>query len=290
MRIFKINWTAILLFVSFCSSAQVEQASSNQKNLLISTSLSFARYRDFATSPLFYEGKGTSLFMGWQAINENRELTLGLDFLINLAYANAPESDFYEVNTMGIFSGLEGSVGYLRNLKQLSGQNDFKLGGTLVGNQNMRVNPSLGNSSTGIETLVNLMVSGKVQRDISRREESVVNFLFLSFRNRPVRRNLAFQLDAGVLNFNRRPSYNYAYTGFIDGTNTTNFSHAWDYYSWSMNGWRLRSKLDFTRFNSNGNGHKLAYAWDAMHSPGKHAAFQIGMHRIEYTLIINNNR
>ncbi len=154
----------------------------------------------------------------------------------------------------------------------------------------MRLNPALDNSSTGIESIVNLMLSGKVQRDISRREETVSNFLFMSIRNRPVRRTLTFQLDAGVLNFNRRPSYNYAYDAPVDGTNTSMFSYVWDYYSWSMNGWRLRSKLEFTQYTSSGNGRRIAYAWDAMHAPGKHAAYQMGMHRIEYTILINNNR
>jgi hypothetical protein len=38
--------------------------------------------------------------MGWQTINENRELSLGLNILVNLTFTNAPESDFYKVNTL----------------------------------------------------------------------------------------------------------------------------------------------------------------------------------------------
>jgi hypothetical protein len=286
---------AILLqsLVPLCLKAQSEYFDKpiKQKELLISTSLSYARYRDFATSPLFYQGRGTNLYMGWQSRNENGEFNLGLDFLINLTLANAPKSDFYEVKTMGIFSGLQGNVTYLRNLKQIKfDQYDFKVGGTLVGNQNMRLNPSLDNSSTGLESIVNLMLSAKVDRDISRRNESVTNFLFLSIRSKPVKRTLTFQTDVGILNFNRRPSYSYAYTSPIDGTNTSMFSYVWDKYSWSMNGWRLRSKLEFTQFKSSGNGHKIAYTWDAMHAPGKYAAFQAAMHRFEYTILINNNR
>jgi len=284
---------ALLVSVPFYSSGQEEHIikPKSQNNLLVTTSLSFARYRDFATSPLFYEGGGTNLYLGWQNINDNRELTMGLDFLINLTLAGSPKSDFYETNTLGVFSGLEGSVSYLRNLTpDFSGNYDIKLGGTLIGNQNMRLNPALDNSSTGVESIVNLMLSGKVQRDISRREETVSTFLFVSIRNRPVRRTLAFQLDTGVLNFNRRPGYNYAYDAPVDGTNTSMFSYVWDHYSWSMNGWRLRSKLEFTQFSSSGNGRRLAYVWDAMHAPGKHAAYQMGMHRIEYTILINNNR
>lgn len=283
----------LLVFVSFNTSAQNEQviAPVNQRSYLVTTSLSHASYRDFATSPLFYKGQGTNLFLGWQTINDNREFSIGLDLLVNLALASAPKSDFYEVNTLGVFSGLEGKVSYLRNVKQMQSEKfDFKLGGTVLGNQNMRINPSLGNSSTGIETIVNLMLSGKVQMDISRTEESITEFLFLNFRKRPVKRAVLFQLDAGVLNFNRRPGYNFAYDGPIDGTNTSMFAYVWDKYSWSMNGWRLRTKLGFTQFNSSGNGRRLAYVWDAMHAPGKYAAYQMGMHRIEYTIIINNNR
>ncbi|TVQ00738.1 MAG: hypothetical protein EA359_15350, partial [Balneolaceae bacterium] len=243
MRRLKILSMAMTLFMSApsYSSAQNEQIIKpiNQKNLLVTTSLSYARYRDFATSPLFYEGGGTNLYLGWQTINDNRELTMGLDFLVNLTLANTPKSDFYETNTLGVFSGLEGSVSYLRNVRpDFSEKYDFKLGGILIGNQNMRLNPALDNSSVGIESIVNLMLSGKVQRDISRREETVSNFLFLSIRNRPVRRTLAFQMDAGVLNFNRRPGYNFFYDGPVDGTNTSMFSYVWDQYSWSMNGWR----------------------------------------------------
>lgn len=283
----------LLALTPLCSAAQNEPLVSpiNQNNLLISTSLSYARYRDFATSPLFYQGNGTNLYMGWQTINKNRELEVGVDFLINLAFANTPESDFYEANSQGIFSGLEATVSYLRNLQSFGNElYNFKVGGTLIGNQNMRMNSSLDNSSTGVESIVNLMLSGKVQRDISRRKESVINLPFMSFRQKPVHRTLTFQVDAGILNFNRRPSYNYAYVAPIDRINNSMFSYVWDYYSWSMNGWRLRTKVAFTQYNSSRNGHRIAYAWDAMHAPGKHAPYQMGLHRIEYTLLINNNR
>jgi hypothetical protein len=282
-----------LLMASPESIAQTEYGdkSFSQRNLLLSSGLGSASYRDFATSPLFYSGPGANLYLGWQDLNENRELNLGISMITHLTLARVPESDFFSVNAMGVLASLEGNFSYLRNLPSNFGdQYNLKAGGTLLGTQNLRNNPRLDNSSTGVETLANLMLSGKIEKDISRTEEKVKRFFFLQFYQRPVRRMLTFQVDAGVLNFNHRPSYNYVYFGPIDGTNTEVLPYVLDGYSWSMNGWRLRTRLEYIRYNSSGNGRKIAYAWDVLNAPGKHAAFQMAVHRFEYIILINNNR
>jgi hypothetical protein len=270
---------------------EIQRKPVNQRHFLLSTGFSSVTFRDFATSPLFYLGPGIHLGLNWENINDNREINWGLHSLFNIAIANTPESEYFPVISESFFSTFNGHFTYLRNLPVLSGDNfKIKAGGTLTGNQNLRLNPYLDNSSVGLESFFNLMTSAKADFDVSRKEGRETKILFLSIRKRPVRRTLSFQMDIGFLNFNYRPSYNYVYDDKIDGSDTNPISFVRDQYVWSMNGWRLGTKLGLTRFKSTGNGRKISYAWDVLSAPGRHATFQMATHRLEFVLLINNKR
>jgi hypothetical protein len=248
-------------------------------------------FRDFATSPLFYRGGGISFGYGWLNTNNNRERLVELDLVSNVTTAKAPKSNYFQTGTTSFFFNINGYIHYLHKVKSIStAKTDIRFGGAVSNTQNIRFNPSLMNATAGLESFLNLMFAGKVSRDISRNSARPFKFLFIKKELQPVKRFVSFQLNAGILNLNRRPGYAYVYDSELDGTKTNGLSWLFDSYKWSLNGWRFGTRVEFSKFRASGNGRKWAYLWDVAHAPGKFEPFQMASHRIQYTVIINNNK
>ncbi len=251
----------------------------------------YTLFRDFATSPLFYRGGGLSFGYGWLNTNINRERLIELDFAGNITFAKTPKSNYFQTASSSFLFAVNGYFHYLQTVKKISkSKNNIRFGGAILNTQNIRINSSLMNASAGLETFINLMFSAKIERDISRSTVKDFKLLFIKKQLHPVKRKIAFQLNAGVINLNRRPGYAYVYDSELDGTKTNGISWIFDAYQWSLNGWRFGTRIEFSRYRPSGNGKKIAYLWDVAHAPGKFEPFQMATHRIQYTLIINNNR
>ncbi|MBN2650270.1 MAG: hypothetical protein JXR50_11080 [Prolixibacteraceae bacterium] len=273
------------------AQAAPETSQSKQKNLLLSAGLGYATFRDFATSPLYYAGPGFSFAFERQTIMPKSEINWGLSPLISSTMALIPISDYLQTQASSMFISFDAYAQYLRLVPQLSSDKlKLKAGGTVMATQNIRINQSLNNAAFGAESFVNLMLALKADTDISRKEEKNIKLWFLNFKQKPARRNLSFQANIGLLNFNHRPSYNYFYFSKIDGNSVSSLSSMMKTYDWSLNGWRVGTKIEFSKFTSSGNGFKIAYVWDITSAPGKHQAFQMASHRIQYSLIINKNK
>jgi len=248
-------------------------------------------YRDFATSPLFYSGAGVHIGYGWLRQNRQRDFLVEMDLNGSLTIANAPNSDFFQTQSQGFFISLGSYAHYLYRVERFSSErNSVKIGGGLISTQNIRINPELQNAGVGLENISNLMLVGRMNRDISRLVPKHFKFLFIKTTLQPIRRYLDFQANIGLLNFNRRPGYAYVYHNEWDGTDTDPASWVLDAYKWSLNGWRLGTRVEYSWFRPSGNGRKIAYLWDAAHAPGRHEAFQMASHTLQYTIIINNNK
>ncbi|KEO71769.1 hypothetical protein [Anditalea andensis] len=248
-------------------------------------------YRDFATSPLFYSGAGFHIGYGWLRQNRKKDFLIEIDLNGSIVIANAPRSDFFQSITPAFFINLGSYAHYLHRIERLSNdKNSIKLGAALNLTQNIRINPELQNAAMGLENLANLMVAGRLNRDISRLVPIPFKFLFVQTTLQPVRRYVDIQANIGLLNLNRRPGYAYVYHNEWDGTDTDPASWVLDAYKWSLNGWRLGTRLEYSWFKPSGNGRKISYLWDAAHAPGRHEAFQMASHTLQYTLIINNNK
>ncbi|MBN1116920.1 MAG: hypothetical protein JXA77_06940 [Bacteroidales bacterium] len=284
------------LLFSFLQSHVFAQAVSEtgyakQKNLLLSAGLGYASFRDFATSPLFYNGPGISLAIEKQTLRQKSENVWGFSPLISSTLAGIPKSNYYQTSASSMLMNFDAYFQYLRFVPQLSlDKLHIKAGGTLMATQNIRINQSLNNAALGAESFVNLMLALKADKDISRNEEKNIKLWFLNIKQKPATRNLSFQANIGLLNFNHRPSYNYFYFSEIDGNSVSSLSSLMKTYAWSLNGWRVGTKIEFSKFASSGNGFKIAYVWDIASAPGKHEAFQMVSHRIQYSLIINKNK
>lgn len=262
-----------------------------ERSFMLSSGLTYATYRDFATSPLFYEGPGLHFGLGWTWEADQWENTFETNFNLSVALAMAPESEYFQPVSTSVFINNQIYNSYLRKIDNLSfGDYTVKLGGTLMSDFNARINTDLQNAAGGIEALANLMLSGKLERNISRTTTVVQKFWFIKRTLRPVKRNVSFQLNTGILNLNWRPGYSYLSDSEFNGSDTSGLSYLLDSHSWSLNGWRLGTRLEYSKFRSNGNGMKLSYVWDAVHAPGKFESFQMASHSFRYTLIVNNSR
>lgn len=248
-------------------------------------------YRDFATSPLFYSGLGIDFQFGKLKRSEKRERYFDFAVGANVLFANIPESDFLQAETFASLVQLNFTYAQLFALERFnSGKNNFKVGGVLRATQNVRTNASLFNNGLGLENAINLMASGQIIRDVSRKEQKQLNLWLFKPTLKPVKRDVRFQLNAGVLNFNNRPGYAYSYQGEIIGVETEPFLWAISTYETSLNGWRLNTELEFIRYLPNGNARSWSYVWDALEMPGRHESFQMANHQIKYKIFFHTKR
>lgn len=286
----------VLLFIllpqlNIFSQTQNQVHPLNQKYLLLSVGWANTTFRDFATSPLFYRGEGFSLSYEKQTIKQKSEINWGFSSLISSTQASIAKSNYIQSNTYSAFISIDGFFKYYRNIPAISTEKiDIKAGGTVLATQNLRINQSLLNSALGVETFLNGMLSVKADIDISQKEEKTTQLWFLKIKQKPSKQKLSFQTDIGLLNFNHRPSYNYLYFDKIEDFDSNNIFSLLKTYTWSLNGYRIGTKIEFSKFASTGNGYKIAYIWDIANAPGKHQSFQMAAHRIQYTLIINKNK
>lgn len=248
-------------------------------------------YRDFATSPLFYNGIGMRTAIGYELKSDKNEHFLDVDFIIGAAFAQNPLPLSPGNSTMAFLNSSNVYYHYLHELYSPS-ESKYKafFGGGFASTFNVRVNSALNNNSVGIENISNFMIALKLNKDISR-HKIVIEDLFLFKRKLlPAKRNLSFQLNIGVLNFNYRPGYAYNYLGEMDGSSTNVLKYALENHQWAMNGIRLQTRFEYAYFKPYKNGSKWAYVWDFANVPGNFEKYQSAFHRLEYVLIINRNK
>lgn len=303
-KIIKFAVLCLLITLSWQTNAQEERHDkkdslfSPEKNVLssnyytlLSAGVTHVIYRDFATSPLFYDGVGISLNSSWLRRSDKRERIFTVDFGISGHSARVPKSDFIQSGAMAIYGNLNLYYQQLWRLDALSNEkNNTKIGGAIALTQNVRANPALQNNAMGLENISNLMASAQWTRDISRTETKQLNLGVVKFVFKPVKRDLRVLLNVGLLNFNYRPGYAYAYDSEMQGMETSPVSWAFANYKWSLNGYRLKTQLEYVKYLPNGNARSWSYLWESAHAPGKHEAFQMASHRIQYTIYFHTKK
>lgn len=241
-------------------------------------------YRDFATSPLFYRGGGFNLSTARLSRSDERERLTQISLGFSPMFAHVPQSDFIQPSSMAFFTNMKFHFHQLWKLESLSSEkNNFKLGGALRSSQHIRINPSLQNNALGLENITNFMLASHIIRDISRVEARTMNLWLFETTLRPIKRDLKFHFNAGILNFNYRPGYAYSYDSELEGLETNPLSWILDNYKWSWNGWRFTTELEYISYLPNGNAYSWTYVWDAAHAPGRYEAFQVANHQIKFS-------
>lgn len=254
-----------------------------------SLSTSIFHFIDFATSPLNYLGFGSSGAANWKWQTLNRQHFLGIDIFSGLAIANTPLSSYFQPNNKSLVSSLTIYDQHLFGICESKLPNFFNLsvGGKLLSTTFFRNNESFQNNGTGLESLLNLMFSGKATIDISLKNAWTLDMFLFKKTFKPNERYLSFGFDVGLLNMNLRPSYSYLNMLEFNGSENNLILNFLRSRSWYINGWRLNTCLEYINYRKNGNGNKWAYVWDAAYVPGKFENFQIATHSLRYTLIVN---
>ncbi|MCB0819643.1 MAG: hypothetical protein KDC13_03395 [Bacteroidetes bacterium] len=242
-------------------------------------------HRDFATSPLFYDASAVSVNMGWPRVKEKSRREIGIEALAGISSARVPmKTEYIVISSSGIYSG-NVHFDYLRkrNFPKLKSETWFGL--SLQSRFNFRINSDLGNNGSGIEALANLMASGRIEKDFSKKAGEGKAFLFFK-RKKDVYRMLCFQINAGFLNFNYRPGY--AYSGFseFNGSQTNGLQFLLANHSWSLNGFRINTKLEWILNKKNKYSDRWVYSWDLIHAPGKYERFQMVVHTFTYSMLL----
>jgi len=249
-------------------------------------------YRDFATSPLFYNGYGVYLQTSWvkESTRKERSLDIGLGF--SGMSARIQKSDFLQPNTNTIFSQLTIRYQQLWQSDRFSNKrNNIKIGGVIQTSQNLRLNLEFDNSALGFENISNIMASGQITRDISRAESRQINLWIYKPTLKPVKRELRLQFNFGIMNFNYRPGYTNVYVDEFNGLETNPIGYLLSNYKWSFfNGWRANSELKLITYLKNGNARSWSYAWDAISAPGRYEKFQMASHQIRYTYYFSTKK
>lgn len=303
-EIFKCALLTLLMSVSSLAISQEDSLRTNKDNLqpaeeiklsnyytLLSAGLTHPLFRDFATSPLFYDGLGINLNASWLRRAENRERIFMIDFGISGHAARVPKSDFIQPGAMAIFGTFSLFYQQLWKLEVLSNsKNNTKIGGAVVLTQNVRANPSLQNNTMGLENFSNLMATVQWTRDVSRTQTKQLNLWLIKPVFKPVKRDLRILFNLGVLNFNYRPGYAYTYDSEIQGMETSPVTWAFSNYKWSLNGYRFRTQVEYVKYLPNGNARSWSYLWESAHAPGKHEPFQMASHRIQYTIYFHTKK
>ncbi|MDD2411447.1 MAG: hypothetical protein RBS19_02885 [Bacteroidales bacterium] len=268
-----------------------EEVPKYDRSLHLSPGFTSFLFRDFATSPLFYNGIGLRAAVGYEIKSDKSEHFMDIDYIIGVAFAANPLPATASNSTLAMMNTSNLYYHFLHKLTTFY-NNKYKisLGGSFMNSFNVRLNPALNNNSVGIENFSNFMFSFKLNRDISRHQIIIEDLFLFKRKLMPAKRSLSFQCNIGLLNFNYRPGYAYNYLGEMDGSSTNPLIYAIENHQWSMNGIRLNTKLEFSYFKPYKNGSKWAYVWDFANVPGKFESYQSAFHRIEYVLIINRNK
>jgi len=250
------------------------------KYIVLGLSLGNVIVRDYATSPIIYRGVNNDINFGILRVDALREIRYSINTATRIL-----NSSYNNTNNSVIGGAIQMEYVSLYRVPQLTtGKWNTKAGGTIVNDLNIRMNPGLQNNALGVENITNLMVAGKTTFDFSRTEEKSFKFLFLKKTFKPIKRELSFSQEVGVLNFNLRPGYSYTYLPEINGTESLFISLS--DYQMAMNGWRLRTEMDYTSYYPNGNALQIGYIWNAYSLPGKFdEPFQLAGHCIKVALL-----
>lgn len=263
------------------SIVDTQKLPSTQSYVEIGLGIGYGQFRDFATSPLIYNGFPGMLNFAYKMDRPKKETYTGVQYSIG----------YYDVTvsssiTRSLVNKLDLYYQHLHIVSRISADKwNFKVGGQANITGNYRYNPSLQNNSVGVEMINTLFVSGKVTGDVSRLLVKDKKVWFFHFHKEPRHRKLSFQLNVGVLNNSFRNGYAY-----IDQSAVINDPKAFGGYEYTwFTGFRMSSVLDYTIFLHNQNAVQFSYVWDAYHTGGDANRLEFGTHFLKFALLFKTN-
>ena len=279
----KIILMLVCILSCFPSHAQVKGESTTllllDKNYIeISIGKSNSKFRDFATSPLFYKGLPTAIGLRKTRDKNMTIVSMGMEYIFGNYQSNFND---HQATAQVRSLNLDYSRMYHSNLTRWDKTNLF-LGGKVIGTANLRINESLLNNSVGFEMFANIMGSAMVRRDISRKRLKNKKFLFIKYKLKPRTRDLSYRFNLGVVNTNFRNGYSYIGQSAL----LNDFELFEDYQYNVLSGLRMGSQLDYRVFLNN-NALTFSYAWDAYKTGNKLDKFEMSQHVFKLSMQIS---
>ena len=285
MRLLMLITTTVLLFSSGLIAQEEDKKQWSPKKeerknrsffLGVDFGLSASQFRDFATSPLIYEGNVITFAVSATRFDAKKETTSDLRFSTGTYSAEIAET-FAASSVFTVFNSYQQLFRINRYSKD---KWNLKAGGNIAWSMNTRSNPSLGNNSFGLEVIGTLFGSVKVTRDLSRKKEKDVKILFIKYKLKPLKRDLSVQFNTGIVNANLRNGFAFiAQDGLINEPNTLE-----DYQLNFFSGFRLSSRIDYSVYLTKGNLFRLSYLWDAYRTGNEFDKFEMGHHMLTASL------
>ncbi|HSY61037.1 MAG TPA: hypothetical protein VK796_04130 [Cytophaga sp.] len=236
-----------------------------------------SKFRDYATSPLFYSGTAKTISVFVDRPSDKK------DMFIQARYS----AGTYRVKGLGdddLFSKLKSaSVRYtmLWKVNPISGNKlNIKIGGTFDAWGDLRINKKLQNNTVGSEIFTTLFLSLKVSHPIVVTETKKIWFL----KFKPRYRNTYFQLNLPVMNNTFRNGYIYTSTTGLDGNPKPSLFKGYEFHTFS--GLRLSTSLMYEQAIFNNNILRFTYDWDMLLSSKKYDQFQMANHIFLVSLVL----
>ncbi len=244
----------------------------------LSLGKSNSKFRDFATSPLFYKGLPTAFGIRKTRDKNMTLVSFGMEYIFGNYHSNFND---HEATSQVRSLSFDYSRMYHSNLTRWD-KTDLFLGGKVVSTANLRINPSLLNNNVGFEMFANIMGSAMVQRDISRNRLKSKKILFIKYKLKPRKRDLSYRLNLGIVNTNYRNGYSY-----IGQSALLNEFELFEDYKYSvLSGLRIGSQIDY-RVYLNNNALVFSYVWDAYKTGNKMDKLEMSQHIFKLSMLIN---
>jgi len=283
----KIRLVLVLLSIALLSSAQEQDSTLTNKELRkkrphyieFGTGVGVSKYKDLASSPLIYNALALNSCIGYLKQDYKRESKIQLRTTTG-SYIPNKEG----VTTKSSAFIFDFSITKLYALNKFSNQKwNFKVGGLVDFSLITRVNSSLQNNALGVDMFANLMGSGKVTRDVSRKNAKQKKFLWIKYNLQPRKRDLSFNLNIGLINsYYRNP---YAYLGQSSVVNKTVFFDGYKYHIFS--GLRFRTELIYTIYLKNKNALQISYIWDGYRTKSDIDSFGMINNIFKFSFLFN---
>lgn len=227
----------------------------------VSAGFEYSKFRDFATSPLFYSG--TPLYASLAYLESDARRESGF----SLAYSVGNYSNTY--NGQHSLSGVDEYALHYSELFILDGKShshlNVKVGGSLHGRAVYRNNEGLFNNSQGLDVMFNL--SGSVK----------TTWIFNP------RHRLSFLLNVVFLNTSYRNGF--AYTSSSAPLNTDEFFADYEFKLFS--GSYYSSAFEYTLSLNNANALQFSYMWNAYRINAHFENFEKASHTFTFSLLYN---
>jgi hypothetical protein len=247
---------------------------------MISSGINSSKFRDMATSPLFYEGAGVTSNIGRQKAIKNRVSEIGMGTIQGAYIAKVGKQE-----ATSTFNRVEFYYSQLFNVSRFSNESwKLQAGGYFSLFGNIRENPDLLNNALGVELIQTLFGSVKVSHDISRESLIQKHLLFLHYKLKPKNRDLSYRVNVGLMNSDYRNGYVYLNQSWLLEKEGKVFDN---YQFHAFSGLRMGTELNYTRYLTSGNAIRWTMASDLYRTGANPDRLEVAHYILKFTLLFH---